>query len=81
MLAGENSMNNGQNAPSDPKKDAADPASGSLADSSVNEAPATPGGPPARDEGRHKIPQNDQLDGLQKAEQAGKQPARPGPRP
>jgi hypothetical protein len=80
MLAGENSMNNGQNAPSEPKKHAQDLASGSLADSSLNEAPAAPGGPPAKDEGRHKIPENDQMDGLEKAEQAGKRPARPGPR-
>jgi hypothetical protein len=77
MLAGENLMNKGQKAPSAATKGEQDRASGSLAESSVNEAPATPGGPPARDEGHHKIPQNDQREGLEKAEQAGKNPAKP----
>lgn len=81
MLAGENSMNNDQNAVPAGKKSADDKASGSLADSSVNEAPATPGGPPPQDEGRHKIPANEQREGLEKAEAEGRRPARPGPRP
>jgi hypothetical protein len=48
-----------------------------LAESSVNEAPAPLGGPGAQDEGRHKIPRNDQREGLEKAEKAGRNPAKP----
>jgi hypothetical protein len=77
MLAGENLMKDRQNAPSAATKGEQDRASDSLAESSLNESPATPGGPPARDEGRHKIPGNDQREGLEKAEQAGRKPARP----
>jgi hypothetical protein len=77
MLAGENLMNSHQKAPSGATKGEQDRASESLADSSLNQAPAPPGGPPARDEGRHKIPGNDQREGLEKAEQAGRKPARP----
>jgi len=81
MLAGENSMKNEQNPPPAGKKDVPGPASDSLAESSVNEAPATPGGPPGVDEDRRKIPGNDQREGLEKAEAEGKNPARPGARP
>lgn len=77
MLAGENLMNSDQKAPSAATKGEQDRASGSLADSSLNEAPAPLGGPGAQDEGRHKIPHNDQREGLEKAEQAGKNPAKP----
>ncbi len=57
MLAGENLMNKRLNAPSAATKGEQDRASDSLAESSVNEAPASPGGLPARDEAHHKIPQ------------------------
>ena len=50
MLAGENSINNSQNASSDAKKGGGDHASADLADSSLNEAPAL-GGAPAQEPG------------------------------
>jgi hypothetical protein len=77
MLAGENLMKNRQKAPSAATNGEQDRASDSLAESSVNEAPAPLGGPPAHDEGHHKIPHNDQREGLEKAEQAGRNPAKP----
>lgn len=45
MLAGENSINNRQNASSDAKKGGGDHASAGLADSSLNEAPGLGGAP------------------------------------
>ena len=56
MLAGENLMNSHQKARSEATKGEQDRASESLADSSLNQAPALPGGPPARDEGRQQDP-------------------------
>jgi hypothetical protein len=49
----------------------------SLAESSVNASPAMPSGGPAHDEGHHKLTENDQRRGLEKAEKAGKSPAKP----
>jgi hypothetical protein len=77
MPVGENSMTGKEKAGALRPKQGEDKASGGLADSSLNESPAVPGGPPSDDEGHHKIPGNDQLEGLEKAEKAGRSPAKP----
>ena len=81
MLAGENLMNNRQKAPSAATKGEQDRDSGSWPNQASTGPRRPPGGPPARDEGHHKIPHNEQREGLEKAEQAGRNPARPGRRP
>ncbi|MDB5642205.1 MAG: hypothetical protein JWN07_1522 [Hyphomicrobiales bacterium] len=77
MLAGENLMGIDQKAAKGAETASKGEVSDSLADSSLNEAPAPLGGPPSEGEATRKVPQNDQREGLAKAEATGKSPAKP----
>lgn len=69
------------NKPKNPARAVSHPEPGrngdSLAESSVNASPAMPSGGPARDQGHHELTENDQREGLEKAEKAGRSPAKP----